>query len=174
MDIQKCPLTNEEKNSMIAEAAYFRSRNRDYPGDPLADWLGAESEVEDALAAYCRSENQEQEFSAYQRIRTEVRRILEKAEETVNADTVRQALEKVTGQLRQVGEFIPENIDKASKTVKHEITGAIEKLGYNWDNFRIKQSELLASWKDKSTHTLNQTTKSFQDWLSRWRNKHNG
>ena len=169
MDIQKCPLTSAEKNSMIAEAAFLRSRKRDYPGDPLADWLAAEAEIEEALAACCQSENQDYEFSAYQRIGAELRRALEKAEESVNANTIGQALEKVTGQFRQMGELVPDAIDKASKSVKQEIAGTLGKLGYNWDNFRIKHSELLANWKDKGAHAINRTTKSFHDWIGRWR-----
>jgi hypothetical protein len=164
LGIQKCPLTNEEKHNMIAEAAFLGAEKRDFPGDPVADWLAAEAEIEDALTAYCRSEDQEQEYSAYQRIRTEVHRVLEKAEEAVNAEAIRQALEKVTGQLRQAGEFVPETIDRASKAVKQEIAGSI---GNN-------QSELLASWKDKGTHTMSRTTKSFYDWLNRWRNRNDG
>jgi len=171
MDLEKCPLTNEVKHSMIAEAAFLRSEKRDYPGDPVADWLRAEADIEDAVAVYCRSPNQEQENSAYQRIRTEVQQILEKAEETVNAETIRQALEKVTGQFRQLEGFVPSAIDRASKTVKQEIADTIEKLGYNWDNFRIKQSELLVNWKDKGAQTIDRTTKSMYDWLRRWRSK---
>lgn len=171
MDIQKCPLTEEEKHSMIAEAAFLRAKKRDRPGDPVADWLEAEAEVENDLAAYCRSEVRAQEYSAYQRIRTEVRRIVEKTEDNVNAETIRQALEKVTGQLRQVGEFLPDTIDRASKAVRQEITGTVEKLGQNWHNFRIKQSELFASWKEKGAHTFSQTTQSFHDWLRHWRNR---
>ena len=171
MDVQKCPLTNTEKHSMIAEAAFLRSRNRDYPGDPVADWLGAEAEIDAALAAFCRSPHKDQEFSAYQRFRAEVRRVLEKAEETINAETIRQALDKVNGRFRQLGEFVPETIEEASKAVKQEIADAIEKSGYTWENLRIKQGELFASWKDKSIHTLNQKSKMFYDWLSHWRSK---
>lgn len=168
MDIQKCPLTDEEKNNMIAEAAFLRAEKRDFPGDPVVDWLAAETEIEDALAACCRSKDQAQDYSAYRRIRAEVRRVLEKAGETINEDTIRQALEKVTGQFRQAGGFVPEAIDRASEKVKQEISATLEKLGYNWNKFRIKQGEFFANWKDKGTHTMNRTAKSFHDWLSRW------
>jgi Protein of unknown function (DUF2934) len=171
MDVQKCPLTNEEKQNMIAEAAYLKSRNRKYPGDPVADWLEAEAELDDALATFCKSADQDPELSAYRRLRTEFRRILGKAGETVNADSIAQALAKATAQLRQVGEFVPESIDRASKAVKQEIADTIDKLGHNWDNFRIRQSELLANWKEIGTHGLNRTTRSFYTWLSRRRSK---
>jgi hypothetical protein len=156
---------------MIAEAAFLRFEKRGYPGDSVQDWLGAEAELEDALASYCRSADQAQELSAYRWIRAEVRRILERAEDTVNSDTVKNALAKAVAELRQLGDFLPETVDKASKSVRQEIAGTIEKLGQNWNNFRIRQSELFASWKEKGTHTLNQTTHSFYDWLNRWRNR---
>jgi Protein of unknown function (DUF2934) len=171
MDLQKCPLTDEEKHRMIAEAAFFKSQKRATPGDPMADWLGAERELEDALTAFCRSANQEPELSAKRQIRAEVRRILEKAGDTVNGETIRQALAKVTAELHRMGTFLPETIDRASTSVKQEIAGTIEKLGHNWTHFRIKPSELVANWKERGTQTLNQTSRSFYSWLSHWRNR---
>ena len=72
MDIQKCPLNHEEKRNMIAEIAFFKFENRGYAGDPIKDWLEAETELEDALATFCRSSDQAQEVSAYRRIRHEL------------------------------------------------------------------------------------------------------
>jgi hypothetical protein len=171
MNLEKCPLTDEEKHNMIAESAFLKYRQRDFPGDPVADWLRAEAELNDALAAYCRLEDVKQDLSVYHRMRTEVRRVLEKAEETVNADTVRQALAKVSADLRKTGGIIPESVERASKAVRQEIDDAISRLGHNWDSFRIKQSELLDAWKDKSNQTWSRTAQAFQQWLARWRGR---
>jgi Protein of unknown function (DUF2934) len=173
MNLDKCPLTDEEKHKMIAEAAFLRSRQRAFPGDPVADWLMAEAELNDALATYCRSEHGERELPVYHRMRAEVRRILEKAVGTVNPETIGQVLAKVNADLRKTGEFLPESIDRASKAVKQEIEDVISRLGQNWDTLRIKQSELLAGWKDKGTQTWSRTAQSFHQWLARWRNKGN-
>ena len=144
MEVRKCPLTYEEKRHMIAKEAFLRSEKRGASGDPVEDWLGAEAEVEEALNADCRPDR-EQESSAYDRMRREVRRIMEKAEETVNA----------------------ENISQASKRVRQEIADSIEKLGRNWDSFRIRQGDFFAGWKERGSHSLNRTTKAIQDWLDR-------
>lgn len=173
MDIDKCPLTPEARHSMIAQAAYMKSRQRDYPGDPVADWLQAEAEIGRALAEYCQSVDQDRDFSTYQRFRSDVRRMLAKAETVINADAVTQALEKASGQMRQAGESIPASVDRAAKTVKHELMETIGKLGHAWDNFRVKQSDLLSNWKEKGMQTLDHKAKSFQDWLERWQNKNN-
>ena len=40
----------EQRNALIARAAYFRAQRRGFvPGDELADWLAAEAEVDAEL-----------------------------------------------------------------------------------------------------------------------------
>lgn len=39
----------DERERMIAEAAYFRAQQRGFTGDPLEDWLSAEAEVDRRL-----------------------------------------------------------------------------------------------------------------------------
>lgn len=44
------PLTPEERHEMIAQAAYYRAEERGFTsGDPQADWLGAETEIDKQL-----------------------------------------------------------------------------------------------------------------------------
>lgn len=38
--------TPEERECMIAEAAYFMAEKRDFSGDAVADWLEAEVEID--------------------------------------------------------------------------------------------------------------------------------
>jgi acetylornithine deacetylase/succinyl-diaminopimelate desuccinylase-like protein len=164
MNVQKCPLSHEERHNMIAESAFFKSEHRVRPGDPLQDWLDAEAELEEALAAQCRSVEQDKELSAYWRIRHDVRRILEKAEDSVTAETIAQALAKAKAELLQKGEFLPATIDRAAKAVKHEIGDTLDKLEHRWESYRSKQEALLANWKVRGSHAL-------REWLERWRNK---
>ena len=43
-------VTSEERNQLIAEAAYFRAEHRSFaPGHELEDWLTAEAEIEGRL-----------------------------------------------------------------------------------------------------------------------------
>ena len=47
------PLTvsEEQRQSMIAEAAYYRAEQRGFQsGDPVEDWLAAEREIAERLA----------------------------------------------------------------------------------------------------------------------------
>lgn len=46
------PVSREERWQMIAEAAYYRAKARDFAaGDEVADWLAAEAEVDARLRA---------------------------------------------------------------------------------------------------------------------------
>lgn len=54
MEIEKCPLTLDEKNKMILETAYYKYKNHNHGKDPMDDWLVAENEIEDALAESCQ------------------------------------------------------------------------------------------------------------------------
>ena len=49
-DTAKAPLPREQRERMIAEAAYYRAEQRGFaPGDPVVDWLEAESEIDAVL-----------------------------------------------------------------------------------------------------------------------------
>jgi hypothetical protein len=49
-DPQPSVITTEERYRMIAEAAYFRAEARGFRGgDPVADWLEAEAEIDRLL-----------------------------------------------------------------------------------------------------------------------------
>jgi Protein of unknown function (DUF2934) len=44
-------MSDEERRGLIAEAAYLRALERGFEGgDPVSDWLAAESEINERLA----------------------------------------------------------------------------------------------------------------------------
>ena len=44
-------VSEEERQSMIAEAAYYRAERRGFQdGNPVEDWLAAEAEIDEGLA----------------------------------------------------------------------------------------------------------------------------
>lgn len=49
--VRAVPISTEKREAMIAEAAYYRAENRGFiGGDPAADWLSAEVEIDAWLA----------------------------------------------------------------------------------------------------------------------------
>lgn len=56
------PVTPEQRELMIAEAAYYLAQRRGFaPGSELEDWLAAESEIEQLLAELDAEESEEEE-----------------------------------------------------------------------------------------------------------------
>ena len=164
--------TSQEKHRMIAEAAYFRAEREGFRGnDPMQDWLSAEAEIENYLKLSRETEPRKHESAAYNRMRVEMKRILAGTQDTVSADTIRHAVEKVNRELKEMGEFVPETIDKASKRLKLEIAAAAESMGSGWESFSGKSSELFAVWKDRSATFLSQASRALNDWVSRHRNR---
>ncbi len=50
---QPVSVSAEERRQMIEESAYFRAQERDFQGgDPIADWLLSEKEVDKLLSEH--------------------------------------------------------------------------------------------------------------------------
>ena len=55
MKTDPCRISQDEKQRMIANAAYFRAVRMGLGHtDPVADWLAAEAEIENAIKTGCR------------------------------------------------------------------------------------------------------------------------
>jgi hypothetical protein len=55
MKFDHCPVSGDEKQRMIATAAYYRFVKKGAThSDPLDDWLAAEDEIEKTLQTDCR------------------------------------------------------------------------------------------------------------------------
>jgi len=69
MNLHQCPITEEEKRHMIAEAAYFRSFEPGFDrNNPLEDWLAAEAEVENSLQEICQAGPRRKTIADYHRL----------------------------------------------------------------------------------------------------------
>jgi Protein of unknown function (DUF2934) len=82
MDLNRCPLTEEEKHSMIADAALRKSEKRGFAaGDPLKNWHKAEADLEKALNVQCKPQPHQPEKAESQGERRGAWKILAHAEE---------------------------------------------------------------------------------------------
>lgn len=69
MNLDRCPMTMDEKHRMIAEAAYLRAAGRNFSGsDRLGDWLAAESAVNHSLSAFCEDATRRKSLAHYHRV----------------------------------------------------------------------------------------------------------
>jgi hypothetical protein len=166
------PTTTEQRKRMIAEAAYFRAEKKGFASsDPVQDWLTAEEEIDKHLEELRVNESQKQVLEAYEKMRRKMKKMFADTRDTINADTLKQAFDKVNKEFKNIGEFLPETVDKAGKKFKNEMAAAVQKLDSNRKDFSDKSLELFDVWKDRGTHFLNQATDVLNDWLSQYRSK---
>jgi hypothetical protein len=153
----------EEREHMIAEAAYFRALRRGLNGgDPVQDWLAAEQEISRALPS---SRQQKEELAAYEKLRARIRKIFMDVHDTVNADTIRQALDKAVTQLKEAGEHTADTIDKVAALIEKDMAHAAAIMGPKWEAFSDKTADMFDIWRDRGSAFLTRAASGAGDWL---------
>ncbi len=153
----------DERQRLVAEAAYFRAQARGFSGgDPLDDWLAAERQINQALPG---PRQQKEELAAYEKLRKAVGKILAEARDTVNAETLKQAFEKATAELRKSGEYTAETIGKIAGSLRKDMTSAAMNMGPKWEAFSEKTADLFSVWRDRGSLFLARAADAMADWL---------
>ena len=67
-------------------------------------------------------EQKKDEIAAYDRVRREVMRMIGGVRGTVSANTIRQALDKASKEIKSLGEYSVDAVNKAAEAVRREIT----------------------------------------------------
>lgn len=153
----------EERRRMIAEAAYFRAAARGFEGgDPVQDWLAAEAEIDRVLPP---PERQSEERAAYEKLREEIERRFAEMREAVNAEAVRGAVDRAVVQLKEVGGYTADTINKVADTVKKDLASAAVKMGPEWKKFSAKSADAFAVWRDRGRGFLASAATAVGEWL---------
>lgn len=153
----------EKRRHMIEEAAYYRALKRGFDGgDPVEDWLAAEREINRLLPS---PQQQKRELAAYQQLRQAVQEILGEARETLNAETIRQALDKAVAQLKQIGEYTADTVDKVAASVEKDMANAAQAIGQKLETFSGKTADLFQVWRDRGNKFLTTAATALGDWL---------
>lgn len=152
-----------ERRRMIAEAAYYRALTRGFSGgNPIDDWLAAEREINRRLP---NPQQQKLEMAAYQKLRDTVQSLLADARDTLSADTIRQALDDARGQLRHLGEFTADTVDKALASVEREMLATAKHAGARLENLTERSVDVFAVWRDRGAQFLSRATAAVGDWV---------
>lgn len=148
---------------MIAEAAYFRAASRGFQGgDPVQDWLAAEAEIDRVLPP---PERQCEERAAYENLRAEIERRFAEMREAVNAEAVRNAVDRAVMQLKEMGGYTSETINKVADTLRKDLANAAVKMGPEWKKFSARSADVFAVWRDRGRTFLAGAATAVGDWL---------
>ena len=153
----------DERQRMIAEAAYFRALERGFTGgNPLDDWLVAEREIGRALPS---PQQQKEELAAYENLRQAVRKVLAEARGTVNAEILRQAFDRAIDDLKKTGKHTADTINKIAASLRKDMASASLKMGPKWETFTEKSADLFEVWRDRGGLFLAQAASAVGEWL---------
>jgi rubrerythrin len=156
-------VSEQERHRMIAEAAYYRALRRNFQGgDPAEDWLQAEREVNRLLPG---PQQKKRELAAYQKLRDEIGKRLGDVRETLNAETMRQALHNARERLKDAGEYTADTVDTVAASIEKDIVNAAHRMGPRWEAFSEKTADLFGVWRDRSATFLGRAAQAVADWL---------
>lgn len=156
------PVSEEERQRMIAENAYYRAQQRGFNGgQSMDDWLAAEREVNRLLPS---PQQQKQELAAYQKLRADVVTLLGDVKDA-SAETIRVAVDTARGRLRQLEEFTADTVEKAVTGVEKEMLSAGRRAGARLENLSARTTDLFSVWRDRSAQFLAGAAGGIRDWM---------
>jgi len=149
----RIPVTAEERQRMIAEAAYFRAERRGFVGgDPVQDWLEAEAEIDRMLAAgkMPTSASGQRQFEA--RLEEELKALETRIEELkVKASLARLELKSEFNQELEALEVLRNRLRARLEEIREGVEGAWEELRAGaekaWDDLRTAVERVAARFK---------------------------
>ncbi len=154
--------SDNERQRMISEAAYYRARLRgSQEGSPEDDWLAAEREINHQLPSPAQ---QKRELAAYQKLRADIEKLLADAKDTLSADTIRLAIIGARNRLNTLGEHTADTVDKAIATIEKEMLDASHRMGARLENFSRRTADVFYIWRDRGNHFLGQAAEALADW----------
>jgi hypothetical protein len=110
---------------------------------------------------------QKEELRVYERLREETRKLLAQVHDRVNADTIREAVDKASARLKEAGGYTAEMSGKAVAALKKDMASTAERLGPKWEAFSEKSADLFGVWRDRGSVFLGEAAASVGAWLQK-------
>lgn len=155
-------VSEDERRDMIAAGAFFRSRQRGFQqGDPVADWLDAEAEVDGSVQRRT-AEQRWAEYEADRRLRWTVADRFN-GSETSSTEQILAAIDEVVEEMAGSGEYDPQVVDKVATTFRKDLA--------NWAEHSADQAErpgmLFGVWQERGQVFLEQARSTLDEWRER-------
>lgn len=158
------PMSAEERRKMIAEAAYYRAQERGFRGgDPVDDWLTAEAQIDRILPL---PGQQKEEQLAYEQLRAEVQKRFAALQGSVDAQAIQEAIERGAAQVKKVGGYAIETINKVAEALKKDMAGTATLMGPRWEAFSDRSANVFSIWRDRGTDFLSRAAVAVGEWLN--------
>ena len=147
------PVSSEQRRQMIAEAAYFRAERRGFSGgDPIADWLEAEAEVDTNLARHAVLDALDARLAlANERLQALRKRFAgmksdvrdELAEDLAKLQKLRDSFHNKVEVIRAQGEHAGEKARQRAERAKQQAEKAWEQISRALERLATRRSERI-------------------------------
>jgi hypothetical protein len=107
------------------------------------------------------------EVAAYEKLRQEVKKRLAEVRENVNAETVKDALDRASARMKEIGGYTAEALSKAAEALRKDLARTAQTLGPKWSEYTEKSADLFAVWRDRGTHFLGRAAVATGEWLQK-------
>lgn len=160
---QMLSITSQDRQHMIAEAAYYIAARRGFNGgDPVTDWIEAERQINRVLPS---PKQQKEELAAYEKFRSELTTRLAALRGTVNAGNIQHAFDTALEKIRTAGVYATDTISKVTNTTKKDMANLVPHMGPGWEKYSAKTADLFEAWRDRGSSYIASAATAVGEWL---------
>jgi predicted RNA-binding Zn-ribbon protein involved in translation (DUF1610 family) len=159
---QMLSITSQDRQRMIAEAAYYIAAQRGFAGgDPIQDWIEAERQINRVLPS---PKQQKDELAAYEKFRSELTTLLVDLRGSMNAEHIQHAFDMALEKLHTAGDYAADTISKVAATTKKDMANLVSHMGPGWEKYSAKTADLFAAWRDRGSSYIASAAAAVGEW----------
>ena len=129
--------------------------------------MNTETTEEDKTSA----SDKQQELSAYERLRQEVKKVLDQSLDALNSEKINQAIEHGQKVLKDTGEHTQEQVNKLAKNLRKDLLSTFKAVEPPVKEFTESAGGLFDLWRDKSGVILTDLARAVGDWSHQFSDK---
>ena len=160
---QMLSITRQDRQHMIAEAAYYIAAQRDFNGgDPIRDWIEAERQINRVLPL---PKQQKEELAAYEKFRADLSTLLAGLRGSVDAGHIQHAFDTALEKIHTAGLYAADTISKVAGTTQKDMADLISHMGPGWEGYSAKTADLFAAWRNRGSSYITSAATAVGEWL---------
>lgn len=125
----------------------------------------------DATAKVEQTPSQKEELAAYETLRLEVKKILDKLLDSISAEKIGKAVEDAGQRLKETGEHTQESVNKVTGTLKKDLLSSYKTTGAQMEEFADSAGAIFDLFRDKSGEIISLTAKAMGEWSQQFGDK---
>jgi len=107
---------------------------------------------------------QKEELAAYEKLRLEVKKILDKLLDSISAEEIGKAVDDAGRRLKESGEHTQETVNKMTGTLKKDLLSSYKTTGTQLEEFADSAGVLFDLFRDKSGEIISMVAKAMGEW----------